>query len=175
MRFGIVLGMAALAVAGCDAKEKSGPQPDGGCLGQECGDRVSAPLTQAGAEKIVADAEAAWSSGRVETVMANYADGAVVFDTSTLPPTTDRNILTRGNAAFLTMKPADFRVDPRHVQMLDQDTIVASGVLSFTANVGVARPVLKTRYTQVYQRQPDNSFKIVHEHMSAPPPGTGTP
>ena len=26
--------------------------------------------------------------------------------------------------------------------------------------------MLKTRYTQVYQRQPDGSFKIVHEHMS---------
>ena len=94
---------------------------------------------------------------------------------TTLAPTTDRNLQTRGNASFLTMKPADFRVDPRHVQLLDNDTIVASGVLSFTANVGAARPVLKTRYTHVYQRQPDGKFKIVHEHMSSPPPGTGTP
>ena len=92
---------------------------------------------------------------------------------ATLAPTTDRNLQTRGNAAFLTMKPADFRVDPRHVQLLDNDTIVASGVLSFTANVGAARPVLKTRYTQVYQRQPDGSFKIVHEHMSVAPAGNG--
>ena len=108
-------------------------------------------------------------------IVSLYADGAVVFDTSTLPATTDRNVLTRGNAAFMTMKPADFRVDPRNVQLLDNDTIVASGVLSFTANVGAARPLLKTRYTQVYQRQPDGAFKIVHEHMSSPPPGTGTP
>ena len=114
-------------------------------------------------------------TARIETVMANYDDGAIVLDTATLAPNTDRNIQTRGNAAFLTMKPADFRVDPRHVQMLDNDTIVASGVLSFTANVGAARPVIKTRYTQVYQRQPDGGFKIVHEHMSSPPPGTGTP
>ena len=174
MRFAVKLGLAALALAGC-AQEKSGPQPDGSCVGQECGDPVAGPLTQASAEKIVADAEAAWSSGRIETVMANYAEGAVVFDTSTLGPTTDRNVQTRGNAAFLTMKPSDFRVDPRHVQMLDNDTIVASGVLSFIASVGAARPLLKTRYTHVYQRQPDGRFKIVHEHMSSPPPGTGTP
>ena len=49
------------------------------------------------------------------------------------------------------------------------------GAVRFTANVGAARPVLTTRYTHVYQRQPDGGFKIVHEHMSAPPPGTGTP
>ena len=169
MRYILLIGAAALALAACDATKQEAANPDTAATG------TPATLTQADAEKIVADTEAAWSSGRVEAVMANYADGAVVFDTTTLAPTTDRNVQTRGNAAFLTMKPADFRVDPRHVQLLDNDTIVASGVLSFTANVGAARPVLKTRYTQVYQRQPDGSFKIVHEHMSSPPPGTGTP
>ena len=168
MRFKLLMSVAALGLAGC-TDQQSAPTA---ATGQ--GDS-GAPVTQADAEKIVAAAEAAWNSGRVETVMANYTDGAVVFDTTTLPPTTDRNIQTRGNAAFLTMKPSDFRVDPRHVQLLDQDTIVASGVLSFTADVGAARPVLKTRYTQVYQRQPDGAFKVVHEHMSSPPPGTGTP
>ncbi len=168
MRSRLMIAVTALALAACNTQQSA---PANGAEQGATGD----PLTQADAEKIVADAEAAWSSNRVETVMANYADEAVVFDTSTLPPTTDRNIQTRGNAAFLTMKPADFRVDPRHVQLLDNDTIVASGVLSFTANVGAARPVLRTRYTQVYQRQPDGGFRIVHEHMSSPPPGTGTP
>ena len=168
MRLRLLIGVAALTLSSCNV-QKTAPTDAAG------GSATGGRLTQAEAEKIVAAAEGGWSSDRVETVMANYADGAVVFDTTTLPPTTDRNLQTRGNASFLTMKPADFRVDPRHVQLLDNDTIVASGVLSFTANVGVARPVLKTRYTQVYQRQPDGAFKIVHEHMSSPPPGTGTP
>ena len=168
MRSRLFIGVAALAMAGCNVEKST--TADGA---QQSA--ASKTLSQTDADKIVTDAESAWSSNRVETVMANYADNAVVFDTSTLAATTDRNVLTRGNAAFLTMKPADFRVDPRHVQLLDDDTIVASGVLSFTANVGAARPVLKTRYTQVYQRQPDGVFKIVHEHMSSPPPGTGTP
>ena len=168
MRFKLLVGVAALALAGCNVQKAS-------TTNEPAQTGSSGPLSQADAEKIVATAEGAWSSNRIETVMANYADGAVVFDTSTLSATTDRNVQARGNAAFLTMKPADFRVDPRHVQLLDDDTIVASGVLSFTANVGTARPVLKTRYTHVYQREPDRSFKIVHEHMSWPPPGTGTP
>ena len=167
MCFKLLVGVAALALAGCNGQQS--PANDVEQTG------TPATLTQADTEKIVANAEAAWSSNRIETVMANYADGAVVFDTSTLAPTTDRNVQTRGNAAFLMMKPADFRVDPRHVQLLDNDTIVASGVLSFTANVGAARPVLKTRYTQVYQRQPDGTFKVIHEHMSSSPPGTGVP
>ena len=159
IRSRLFIGVAALAMAGCNVEKST--TADGA---QQSA--ASKTLSQTDADKIVTDAESAWSSNRVETVMANYADNAVVFDTSTLAATTDRNVLTRGNAAFLTMKPADFRVDPRHVQLLDDDTIVASGVLSFTANVGAARPVLKTRYTQVYQRQPDGVFKIVHEHMS---------
>ena len=168
MRLCLLIGAAALAVTGCDAE-----RPPTAEVAQQ--GAAAANLTQADAEKIVADAEAAWSGNRIEAVMANYADGAVAFDTSTLAPTTDHNVQTRGNAAFLTMSPADFRVDPRHVQLLDNDTIVASGVLSFTANVGGGRRLLKTRYTQVYQRQPDGSFRIVHEHMSSPPAGTGMP
>ncbi len=168
MRFSLLVSAAALALAACDNQEST--LDNAAAQGA-----ASAILTQTSAEKIVSDAEAAWSSERVESVMANYANGAVVFDTTTLPPTTDRNVQTRGNAAFLTMKPADFRVEQRNIQLLGNDAIVASGVLSFTANVGAARPVLRTRYTQVYHRQPDGGFKIVHEHMSSPPPGTGTP
>ena len=167
MQFKLLIGVAAIALTGCDQR----PAP----AAKHPQDEGSGRLSQADAEKIVATAETAWSSNRIETVMANYADNAVVFDTSTLASNVDRNLQTRGNASFLTMKPADFRVDPRNVQLLDNDTFVASGVLSFTANVGAARPVLKTRYTHVYQRQPDGAFKIVHEHMSSPPPGTGTP
>ncbi len=168
MHFKLLIGAAVLALAACSTQETTSNVTAANA-------EVPETLTQASAEKIVSDAEAAWSSERVETVMANYADGAVVFDTTTLLPTTDRNVQTRGNAAFLTMKPADFRVEQRNIQLLGNDAIVASGVLSFTASVGAARPVLKTRYTQVYQRQPDGGFKIVHEHMSSPPPGTGTP
>ena len=136
---------------------------------------ASKPPSQVEAEKIVADAEAAWSGGNIDAVMANYADGAVVFDSGTLAPITDRAKQTQLNAGFMTMKPADFRVDPRHVQVLDADTIVASGVISLTAQIGPARQLIRTRYSQVYQKQPDGGWRIVHEHMSAPPAGSPLP
>jgi len=167
MRNLIMVATAAFALAGCDSKSAGNDVPASGQSAER--------LTQTEAEKIVANAEATWAGAQIEPVMANYANDAVVFDTSTLPPTTDRNAQTRGNAAFLTMKPADFRVDPRHVQLLDNDTIVSSGVLSFTANAGATRQLMRTRFSQVYQRQADGSWKVVHEHMSAPPPGTQLP
>ena len=169
MRSISLIGAAALVLAGCEVKQSS-PAAE-----PPTATSAATPLTQAAAEKIVTDAEAAWSGGRIDAVMANYAEGAVVFDTSALAPSTDRTVHTKGNAGFLTMKPADFRVDPRHVQLLDDDTIIASGVVAFTANIGAARELLRARYSQVYRRQLDGSWKIVHEHMSSPPPGTELP
>ncbi|MDQ3144114.1 MAG: nuclear transport factor 2 family protein [Pseudomonadota bacterium] len=169
MRSIMLMSVAVLALAGCRA-EQPGREANAAAASE-----ARASLSQAEAEKIVAGAEAAWAGGRIEQVMANYADEAVVFDTGSLAPTTDRNVQTRANASFLTMKPADFRVDSRHVQPLDADTIVASGVLAFIAQAGASRQLMRTRYTQVYQRQADGRWLIVHEHMSAPPPGSALP
>lgn len=159
----ILVAMTALAGACQKAPERAGSA-----------NGTAAPAASE-AEKIVAAAESSWSSGDVAQVMANYADGAVVFDSSRLAATNDRNLITRGNADFLTMKPGNFVVADRQTQVLDADTIVSSGVLSFTASVGVARPLIRTRFSQVFQRQPDGGWKIVHEHMSSPPAGTAMP
>lgn len=153
-----VIAALALALAGCN-QTLTAPRPP----------------SQAEAEKIVAAAEAAWSGGNIDAVMANYGAGAVVFDSGTLAPITDRAKQTQLNAGFMTMKPADFRVDPRHVQVLDADTIVASGVISLTAQIDPARQLIRTRYSQVYQKQADGIWMIVHEHMSAPPAGSPLP
>ena len=164
MRRLLILGAAALLVTACQkpAAEERSASP------------AAAPAAS-DAEAIVAAAEKSWASGDVAQVMANYADDAVVFDSSRLAATNDRNLITRGNADFLTMKPADFVVADRQTQALDDNTIVSSGVLSFTASVGAARDVMRTRFTQVYQRQADGAWKIVHEHMSSPPAGTPLP
>ncbi len=158
MRTMLILGGTVLALAGC---AKPGAPP--------------APPAQAEAEKIVADTEVSFTGGNVEAIMGHYADGAVVFDPSVLDPSNDRAMQTKWTAGYVTMKPSDQTVGSRHVQVLDADTIVASGVMSFTAAVGPTRQMLRTRYTDVYQKQADGSWKIVHEHMSGPPPETPMP
>jgi ketosteroid isomerase-like protein len=37
---------------------------------------------------------------------------------------------------------------------------------------GSARPTISARFTDVFQRQSDGNWKIVHEHVSLPPAAT---
>ena len=156
MRYLLFAGMVALAAC---AKPAAAPSPP----------------SQAEAEKIVAEAEASFTGGNAEAIMAHYADGAVVFDPSTLDPSTDRAMQTKWAAGYVLMKPSDMTIASRQVQVLDAGTIVASGVMSFTAEVGPTRQMLRTRYTDVYEKQADGGWKIVHEHMSGPPPEVPLP
>ncbi|WP_118857306.1 YybH family protein [Sphingomonas mesophila] len=150
-----------LLVAGCDVQKSAG--------GNQAEAQAGTP------EEIVASVEDSWRSGSAETAMALYAPDAVVFSTGKLAPTRDRNVITQETAGFMAMKPADFAVTERNVQQLDPDTLVASGVVSFTAQVGPARQMARARFTQVLQKQADGRWLIVHEHMSLPPAGAPLP
>ena len=163
-----LIGAAALALTACEFKQATAPG-DGGAVSS------SASISQADAEKIVADAHASFTGGDAFKIMEFYAPGAVMFDPTHVEPTGDRAIQTKWAADFVAMKPSDLVTQMRAVQILDGDTIVASGIAAFLANVGPNRQRLSSRYTQVFQRQADGSWKIVHEHMSLPPapPGPG--
>jgi ketosteroid isomerase-like protein len=43
-----------------------------------------------------------------------------------------------------------------------------------TIAAGTARPTVSERFTDVFQRQADGSWKIVHEHVSMPPSPSGS-
>ena len=155
-----VLLVSALLLSACDV-QKSGNET-----------QAASPDTP---EAIVAAVEDSWKSGSAEQAMALYAPDAVVFSTGTLAPTRDRNVVTRETADFMAMNPADFVVTERHSQKLDDDTLVSSGIVGFTAQVGPARQMLRARFTQVLQRHADGRWLIVHEHMSLPPAGSPLP
>lgn len=129
------------------------------------------PPTQDEAKAIVDKAEAAWTSKDATGIMAFYEPGAVMFDMTAPAPTSDRATQTRWTEGFVAMKPGNLRVPDRQVQVLDADTIISSG----TATVDVAVPApgpASIRYSDVYQKQPDGSWLIVHEHLSEVPKGT---
>ena len=155
MRSIAVVALAALALAAC--KQADAPP---------------APPSQADAEKIVSTAEASFGSGDANAVMAHYGDGAVIFDPEVLAPTADRQMQAKWTQGFVAMQPADFTVSDRNIQVLDSDTLVSSGVMAFTAQIGPARHRVRSRFSHVYQRQSDGSWKIVHEHISLPPEGS---
>ena len=130
-------------------------------------------VSQDEAEKIVGAAHAAFTSGDAFQIMEHYAPGASVFDPAHIDATTDRATQTKWTADFVAMKPSDLVTQPREVRALDADTIVASGIAAFLAQMGPNRQRLRVRYSQVFERQSDGRWLIVHEHMSMPPGPAG--
>ena len=142
-----------------------------GCQ-QQAGEAKLEPVTAKQADTIIEATDKSYTSGDANKIMAHYADGAVMFDMGVLAPIADRQLQTKLTQGFAATQPRDFTVANRAVQILDADTFVASGVTSFTIQLGQARQPVRARFTQVYQRQGDGTFKIAHEHMSAPPAGS---
>ena len=151
-----VLCVGILAIAGC----KQAPAGH-------------AAVTKAEAATIAELAEANFTTGKVDDVMRQYAEGAVLFDAGHPALSTDRKVQTAWARDFVSMKPADYHVPDRQIQLLGPDAFISSGTEVFTIESGTTRPTLSARFTDVFQRQPDGSWKIVHEHVSLPPASQG--
>ena len=156
MRGMMVAMIAAAALAGC--KQASSGQ---------------APVTETEAGKIAEAAEATFTSGDLGKIMDQYADNAVMIDASRSDPSADRKVATESTRAFVSMKPADYRVIGRHIQVVGPDAFVSSGIEQFSVAAGAARPTVSARFTDVFQRQGDGKWKIVAEHVSMPPTPAG--
>jgi hypothetical protein len=129
----------------------------------------SSPVTVAEATQIAERAEASFTKGDVKAVMAQYANNAVMIDAGSPDPSTDRKVQSGWAQTFVGMQPADYKVIDRHIQLLGGDAFISSGSETFTVAAGAARPTVSARFTDVFQRQKDGSWKIVNEHVSMPP------
>ena len=151
MRRGLLI--AVIAISSC-----AGPNPS-----------ARAPVTEAEATKIATDAEATFTTGELGKIMDQYADDAVMIDASKPDPSADRKVAIDSAKTFVSMKPADYQVAGRHIQLVGPDAFVSSGIERFTVAAGTARPTVSARFTDVFQRQSDGKWKIVNEHVSMPP------
>ncbi|MEO5774284.1 MAG: DUF4440 domain-containing protein [Sphingomicrobium sp.] len=133
------------------------------------------PVTEAQAAQIAEAAEANFTKGDVKAIMAQYSDKAVMVDASSPNPSADRKVQSGWAQTFVSMQPGDYKVSDRHIQLLGGDAFISSGIETFTVAAGAARPTVSARFTDVFQRQKDGSWKIVNEHVSMPPAATGTP
>ncbi|MEO6434074.1 MAG: nuclear transport factor 2 family protein [Sphingomicrobium sp.] len=157
MRSSLYIAAAALALVSC---QKAGVTP---------------PVTEAEAIKIAESAEATFTAGDLDKIMGQYANGAAMIDAGDPNPSTDRKVQTGWARNFTSMKPLDYEVASRQTRILGPDAFVTSGMESFTVEAGAARPRVNARFTDVYQRQKDGSWKIVAEHMSMPPTPVAPP
>src|SRR6476659_4960460 len=133
------------------------------------------PVTEAQANRIAELAEASFTTGDTKAIMAQYAGNAVMIDAAAPNPSADRKVQSGWAASFVSMRPADYKVIDRHIQLLGGDAFVSSGIERFTVGAGSARPTVSARFTDVFQRQKDGGWKIVHEHVSMPPSSDGNP
>ena len=154
MRQSILIAMGALALAGCD-------RLGGG----------QTPVTEAEALKIVEATEADYASGNGNKVASHYAGDTYVIDAGNSAPSTDPATIRGWTQEFVSMKPQDWQVSDRKIQLLGPDAFVSAGTARFTVQAGKIRPTTGVRFTQVYQRQKDGQWRIVNEHMSMPPGG----
>lgn len=150
----VFLSVGLLALAAC----KVGPAEQ------------HAAVTKAEAQRIAEQAEANFTTGKVDDVMRQYADGAVLFDATHQGFSTDRKVQTGWARDFVSMKPGDYRVPDRQIQIVGPDAFISSGTETYSVAAGTARPTVTARFTDVFQRQQDGSWRIVHEHVSLPPP-----
>ena len=132
-----------------------------------------APVTEAEALKVAENAESNYSSGDVKKIAGMYGDKIVAFDAGHVDPSSDRNVLEGWVGEFTSMKPADYTVTNRNIQITGPDSFVSSGVARFTVEAGQARPQVGVRFSQVYSRGKDGRWSIMHEHMSMPPTPPG--
>ena len=156
MRSVVLVSLGILFLAGC----KQAP-------------RDHAAVTKVEATKIAEQAEANFTTGSVDAVMRQYMDGAVMFDATHPGFSTDRKVQTGWARDFVSMKPADYHVPDRQIQIVGPDAFISSGTEMFTVAAGTARPTISARFTDVFQRQNDGSWKIAHEHVSLPPAPAG--
>ena len=139
------------------------------CTGCQQSGTAGPGVTAAEATRIAEQAEASFTKGDVKAVMAQYAPGAVMIDAATPNPSADRRVQTAWAQNFVSMQPADYKVVDRQIQLLGPDAFVSSGIETFSVAAGQARPTVSARFTDVFQRQKDGSWKIVNEHVSMPP------
>jgi hypothetical protein len=132
-----------------------------------------AAVTAVEAEGIAEQAEASFTTGDLGAIMRQYADSAVMIDATDPVPSTDRKVQTGWARNFVSMKPADYKVPDRRIQLLGPDAFVSSGTETFTVAAGAVRPIVSARFTDVFQRQRDGSWRIIHEHVSMPPQPPG--
>lgn len=118
------------------------------------------------AAKIVDKAEASFTTGDTTRIMEHYAPDAVFFDPGVNDPTRDRATATKWTETFVAMKPTSYSAGDRVLQVLDAHTIISSGIATMDISSDKGPTKIRTRYTDVYQQQPDGTWLIVHEHLS---------
>ncbi len=128
-----------------------------------------APVGEPEAARIAADAEASFTSGNTAAIMSHYAPDAVIFDPGTNAPSQNRAVQSKWTDALVALRPTRFDPGKRTIQPLGPDAFISSGLATLEIPADQGSRAVHVRFTNVYQRQADGKWLIVHEHNSGLP------
>lgn len=158
----LLVAAAGLAlVAACSppaAKQETAPPPP------------PAPvlLTETEAVAIADKLGQAVASGDPIQILGNYTSDAVAFSVLTNEPITTPEANKADTEAVLKLQPKA-TLNARKIQVLDADTFLDSGLMTWDVTRNGKPTWFVVRYTDVFQKQADGSWKVAHEHLSLTP------
>lgn len=137
-----------------------------------CQQKPAAPVSEAEANTVLDTAKAAWASMDGAKMDLLYADNVTNIDVGAPGLNEGKDAVHKLNASFASMKfdKADF--NPSKIVPLGADTFIAMGIAHFTSSTGKVKQA-DIRFSEVFRKQADGSWKIVHEHISFPPKPEG--
>ncbi len=156
MGLGLVLAGAVTILSGCQG-------------GEAPAEAAEVAPTTSESMAIVSTAEENWNAMDAKKIMSPYLVGAVMIDAMAPAPSVDRAVQEKWTEGFAKMKLDSHQVPDRRIQVLDAKTMVASGTATFQSSSNPSAKPVVVRFTDVYQKQKDGSWKIVHEHTSLVP------
>lgn len=121
----------------------------------------------------VQSAFAAWrsalSSGKAQTIVALYADDAVLLATLAQQPILTQADRTAYFSTLMAKPKLAVKLDEEHVRLLDDNSAVVSGLYTFSYNDQGQSVKIPARYTFVFEDM-GGQWKIVEHHSSKIPP-----
>lgn len=147
------LCLAALSLAGCSQQPKT---------------EAVQPLTEAQAKVVVDSFVQAIQSMDVAKIDAMYADNVVGFDPGKPDRVDGKVAMHVMNVQYADMKFDHVEMPDPKIQILSPDLFIASGVSHFTSSTGKVKEA-DIRYSEVFRKQADGSWQVVHEHLDYPP------
>ena len=151
---------AALALTACSAPTATAPAPE-----------APAPAvlpTEAEGAALFDKLGAAIAANDPVKLAAMYTPGAVMLSTSTNDVIKTQEGVLKDATEFTSLKSTPV-VNAREVQVLDADTIVTTGVITFDFKKSNRSTWIVGRVTDVWEKQADGSWLVVNEHFAAAP------
>jgi ketosteroid isomerase-like protein len=122
-------------------------------------------ISESDAEIIANRNEVEFTSMNAARIKAAYAADVVAFDPGVPGLMMDRDTFDKAQDEFAAQKLDTFQRKDRKIQILDADTFIVSGTAELASTI-VPGNAATFRYTDVYEKQADDKWKIVNEHIS---------